>query len=77
MVTGEADLVTQAIICCSGRSAVYAASGVKVYQVQLLGSVINVPMDAVTSVLKYTRRLDFTTGKRVDRGDELLRNTKQ
>ena len=32
---------------------------------------------SVMSIPKYTRRLDFTTGKRVDRGGELLRNAKQ
>ena len=33
-------------------------------------------IQAVTSVPKYTRRLDFTTGKRVDRG-RILRVAKQ
>ena len=33
-------------------------------------------MMSVTSVPKYTRRLDFTTGKQVDRGDKLLRKCK-
>ena len=31
--------------------------------------VMAVGIDIVTGALKYTRRLDFTTGKRVDRGD--------
>ena len=39
-------------------------------------SLVERTMMSVTSVPKYTCRLDFTTGKQVDRGDKLLRKCK-